>query len=49
MNLPLDASNILPQAANEAEQLLALGDFNLKGAHSRYFGIVWPQTKLPLN
>ena len=30
MNLPLDASNILPQAANEANQLLALGDYNLK-------------------
>ena len=40
VNLPLDASNIWLQAANDADQLLALGDFNVKVAQSLYFGTV---------
>jgi len=30
VNLPLEASNILPQAANEADQLLVLEEYNFK-------------------
>lgn len=45
VNLPVDASNIRPQAANDAQQLLTLVDFNLKVAQSLYFRIVWPAEK----